>query len=533
MSGILYIHSLLTTRIVIADNLGLFSSLSPTFWVATALTILSLLSVNYYPRWKKLEFIILSFYALMLYLTPIIIGGSKMSPLFPNNSWGFETMVNSISQKGFVDPSLSFHFNWPGVWFLVTELFQVIGLKGSFTYSVVILAQFWLVIEVPLFYLIFRNLFHNMKHLVGPATIVSITVSWMLPAVIGNHALAFVLFLLFFSVFLRGDSGDRKTTILLLIIISTIVFTHFVTSLVLLSILAAMIFLRKKGAGFLFLVCLMLLTVWTIYVTASFFQREFSDVIFNAFRLENMTPFINEGTSRGSQMHHLAVYSRLLLPAIFGIISLSSIFLFKKFNRQTDKIVLVIAGAIGIVLVGVGASYGLELLHRVILLELIPIGYFAAKFFMRKSTRIILIVVLILTVPFFVIARNGNLPAEYVSEQAIMGSNFLENAPTAVLLSPTNQEFFDGLYVPTWKDQRFILSSFSKLFWANDKLVYNSSMPADRPLLTYVNNNLKLSFQSLSDDPNVLTQYQTYLNESCNVDVIYSNDDMIWYLILP
>jgi hypothetical protein len=327
------------------------------------------------------------------------------------DTWGHSFLGQEMFREKKVNIGLSIYEEYPGS-------FLYFGLIFEFLPKYLVMQFFPLLVCVVglfLVYLITKNLINNRIALITP--IFYTFFNWTIE---DNHISPQFLniFLYFFLILILIKLLNEKRfkivyalTIALFTI--AITFSHPLTPLFLISILFFMVILTKglrKRLLPIFIIVLAIYILYEIYMTTTF--TYIIDYIRNFFQIVVSRPTVESSRFAGLSFEFRQVIfgSKMFLVAFSFIFSLFGILILrkKKYGTEARFFIAWILSMIPFILVMSQIFKG-EFYERFVLISSLPLAFLTTYFlYQRKvNVKIIFIILLILTVPYF-FAKHGN-----------------------------------------------------------------------------------------------------------------------------
>jgi hypothetical protein len=422
---LLWSFSLLQAELEIGSY-GLISSLPITFFISLAvLTVASALlwaSRESHSRLLMLQLVIL---IIALYFTPYCLEGTPRIPA-SYQSFGF---TDYILRVGHINPKMVWYHSWPGFSLLFASLFEIAGIDNPLPTMSLFPTVIIFLYLLPLF-LLFRNTIGSQDNRWWAAAWIFSIANWTEQNYFCPQAVAYLLLLyMLFLAFKNREAGMKAVSYsaLFLLIFASLTITHMVTSIICVIMTGALLIIWRRRINMIALVTTMVVA-WTIYGATQQFEVFLPNFIEQAFKEDIF--FLYVFTMRfnlTSPEHAFVNITRVIFTATFLIIGLLGA-LFPPSEKRLSKLnIAFMAIALGPVLLVPVLMYGGEFLIRVFLLLLVPIAYFGCKLVRGKYIALLLVLILIMCLPFSIIARYGNEASAYIRPDEISASDFFFN----------------------------------------------------------------------------------------------------------
>jgi hypothetical protein len=432
------IHVLLFTEVTQYDSndLGIVTKLPITFWIG--LSYLGLLL--YAGRKSGLRIIVvavlISFY---LFGIPMLISQNK-ALFFGGISSFFSYSGTQLFSEGHIQSGsiYSLHpFNWPG-FFIVAGF-----ISSSSRLPLTLFVDYFPLVTIALLgVLAYKTLRLRLDTLAASFGALWFIASFYTGQIyFSPQGIAYVLF---FSIFLLlaklffAKKQNIGFPLVVLVLFMGLVTTHLLTSLVLAIGVITVYALcrvfpqkRKIVVFYSFTTCILLITIFFAYqslvITHSF--SGIVELFYSQFTHgETQIAAISQSQSVSSpalQLTKFGSYSITIINVVIAAVAILTtamgVLLYKKEEAKNELFWIawiIIAGIIGL-----SVYYGGEAIERAFILMLLPICYFAAKFF-SKIPRI-LILVLVIIVFLSIPALYGTSNYSYVPMSELKGGAFM------------------------------------------------------------------------------------------------------------
>jgi hypothetical protein len=441
---LLAIHILAFTQVsqYNANDLGLLTKLPITFWIGLAYLGVLL----YLGRKSGLRTIIvavlISFY---LFGIPVLMSENKAE--FLGISYWFSyrgTQLLSVGhlEFGALDP-LNL-LNWPGFFILAGFLSASTGLP------VTLFADYFPLLTMALLgVMVYKTLRLQLNTLFSSfGALWFIASFWTGQNYFSPQGIAYVIYFGIFLLLAKLFFSKKQNIVfplIVLVLFSGLVTTHLLTSFAVICGVIAVYALcrvfpqkRKKAAFYSIITCILLLSIFLAYqalvITQSF--SGIAELLFSQFSQgETHVAVVSQGRAARSPallLTLLGSYGITIINVVIAVIAMLAtvigILLYKKEEAKNDLfwIAWIIVGGI----ISVSVYYGGEVIERAFILMLLPICYFAAKFFSKKPR--ILIFVLIIIVFLQIPAHYAGENYLYVPTSELKGTAFYARyAPSA------------------------------------------------------------------------------------------------------
>jgi hypothetical protein len=434
----LAIYTLYSTQITQYDvnDFGLLTKLPITFWSG-----LSYLGVLLYLGRKSGKRIVVVAVLISFYLFGIPVLMSENKALFFGGISSFfsyrgtQLLSTGHLQLGTLDPLNP--LNWPG--FFIFSGF----ISASTGLPVTLFVDYFPLLEIALLgVLAYKTLRMQLSTLASSFGALWFVASfWTAQYYFSPQGIAYLLFFTIFFLLAKLFFAKKQKIafpLVILVLFIGLVTAHLLTSFALASGVIAVYALckvfplkRKVIALFSLTTCILLVTIFFAYqslvITHSF--DGIAQLLFSQFSHgETQLAVISQGraaTSPALLLTKLGSYSITIINVVIAaaaiLITALGILLYKKEEAKNE--LFWIAWIITASIIGLSVFYGGEGINRAFVLMLLPICYFAAKFFSKKPR--ILIFVLIIIVFLNIPALYGTSSYSYVPTSELKGGAFL------------------------------------------------------------------------------------------------------------
>jgi len=522
---VLWAYSLVQSKLKL-DGYGLIHSYPVIFFVALGiLTIASAILWVSKEKCGKLLFLQLLFLITSLWLTPLLIGGVGNSQ--PSLVTSFTEYGNAdyIVRLAHFNPDISWRLNWPGVYIISAEIVELLKLTKPDT-MIAILPFLWqLVILLPL-YLIFKNtLGDDQRNYRWAALWILYLGGWSEVAVVHTQTISnlfvFVLLAILTIKLLHKNFGSVGSTIASVIITASLTVTHLMTSVVAMVLIFAMSIPKRVTDYSLVIVSFIFISAWLIYGTFSFFAGHLPAFVDKIVRLDLLLSSSVSARQAGNGSHMTVVQVRLIFTILFGAIALLGFLFGYKRKLNADSTMVIMGIAILAVAVVMGAGYGWETPQRFFFFILVPVAYFMVKLLHNRVTAIILIVLLVVSLPFYFISRYGNQGEDYSSPSTITSLHFFEDHTSRGIVVS------NSVFGSTMNIEGYQIISFTTMI-NNANAIAN--LPHEYLVYICLGKQDQTFFDINYGNTDFVAKTQDYLNISTNYSYIYSNPDKKIYV---
>ncbi len=509
-------------------DLGLTSILPLSFLIAFSLLSMAFV-FNLKLKNRPLFVCQIALLILFIDLTPFLIEGTSRL------TWSYVNYraADYITLYGQINPSLQWILNWPG-FSIVTSIFTqlttfspqlIIGLYPTF---------FNFVLFLPLF-LFFASFFKNTR-LVWLSIWTFYLADWISQDYFSMQSSALLmLVLILFGIFgfinIKA-AGKRQLLIILILLFSFVVFTHILTTLVIISILLVLYASKYFRRPVFFLFSISVFLAWTTYGAFTYVANKGPQLLKQIFDFSLI--FQSSLTSRiaGSSEHQFAGEMRILFTGVFlffGMVGFLLTWKREKIRGVTRQMLFV---AIGTVLLLGFVPYGGEIVMRAFFLSLVPLIYFIAKGLNNKAVFCIFAVFLVAFAPsLHMVTHYGNEVIDYVPSSELQGTQFADNMIThGYVVGPSVQ------WAERTRDFQYSDSigyyAFADGQWSDSILLFKSVdlLHSEWPTYIGIAYGVSMYYSFFVGDNNYVNNVRDNLTNSVFYDQIYSNPNYQLYL---
>ncbi|HEX3032009.1 MAG TPA: hypothetical protein VHS59_07165 [Bacillota bacterium] len=431
---VLFLISILSVRKLVIGPLGLVHSLPLTYYFSICCILCSgFLTIGLRAEKGLRQFVNYLLLLSALWLVPMLLEGT---PRFASTykTIGF---IEYIYREGTLNPTNweLFYHNWPGLPVWAAVFWLVTGINTL--YPVAQYYPFFLHLGMAgVFFWLFRKAAPrgsiNSWYLGG---VVYLLANFINQDYLSPQSFAYFLLMIFFTLIIDRQrwlaNPDYCTgyKLILLILTSAIVISHFLSSLVAVTTLFIFSYSEKRVFLKLAILSLIILAAWLVFGANTYMEAHFTTHLRTA-----LDPFKSwhaniDNRVQGSPEHILVNKVRILYTAAFAITGLLGWLYGRSCGNQAERrdyTQIAIA-----CIVGAGTfNYGGESFIRVYLFLLLPIAYCFLGFLHKTKLTPVLFIFFMLASPLNLIAHYGSEQVDYVSPGIIQGSDFLaRNSP--------------------------------------------------------------------------------------------------------
>ena len=417
------------------DNLGVFSGLSPFFYVAISIQVLFLgwnLRSGRSPSTINLLTVLLPQAAILA--VGFLVGGLGSSSSDVTDFMYYYAVIQHVVHNGLGSIVLSSGQAgwWPSATAFHAVLFVVTGLTGNQIVPALVVSRIiYGLFDTTLVFVAVRAFKPATNALPVCAALLYAVGDYFVPAWLQDTAFSYTLFLVLivYLIFLKRN-GPSKIAV-------TIIFGAFVLS----NLYASVLLLGLVGVDFLIrrdtvtlALYLLVLMAWNVLGYPLLYGGSAGAYfISNLLNFHIISSTVSGALMQGSNAHHLVVLIQVGLVAFFTLGGIAGV-LFSRFRNGKDYSVpistlLLYAG--GVTIVGILAAPGfgnnpIEGLERAFIFVFPLLAIMFATLFRYKSLPILLAIAIVL-VPVTIITTYGGVVPTYVSSQGFVAANFLQN----------------------------------------------------------------------------------------------------------
>jgi len=412
----------------ITDFLGLTSRLTIAYWIGYILIVFCSVRIYLDKEYKnELTYIIvLMIFGLFLFGVPIF---AERNARFP---WSYYPAgeVKTVLETKYIDsiskyPLISYR-SWPATHLISASTLYLTRIKIENLLKYMPL--FWLFSVILITFSIGKRfgLSSNQSFLASFFTLSSF---WTSHYYYGPQSFAYVLYLLLFMFIVTfSKTGKIRDTILISLTFSSIVITHLLTSI---AIISSFVFssssirsIHEKRNKFIIFFLIIFIT-WYIYLAPVMFETGVKEFIKQATEMEFFSFFKTEKYSSGELLtRQITHYSRLFYLGIYAIsmIAAGAFYLsgrIKEENKELTKVCFFwLFGVLSLFVFRYGVA---EIDDRIYIFSLVPMAIILVLSFNRKNLIMLSILFVILHIP----AHYGSESNDQTLTTELVGSKFM------------------------------------------------------------------------------------------------------------
>jgi hypothetical protein len=416
---------------------------------------------------EKLLFFQISCFIVMLWLTPLLIGNN---PLWADHVYRDFAEGEYIAQFGHLnatDPSLWYH-NWPGVYILqsvVIKLFDIqtpdlIAKFGEFTMQFIIL--------IPV-YVFFKNLIDNANHRLAACWFFFLG-NWCTEFYFNPQGFGFLLLIILLTLVVNQYNKHEtlRHQFIIVLVLGTLVITHFLTSAFALASILVLTLLRRTKSSNLLIITLTFIGVWTIYGAGTELEINLGKFVARAFDFDNLFSLITR--SPGFHVNESAIITSNIRIGIMALFALLALIGFSLTIGVKNKTNIAVAGLISAALLTMFSVLYDRVAgpSRSFIFSLAPVSYFSTKLFRYVPTTIILLAFALGVFPLRIIASDGNNGvSQFLPRGEIAYLHFIhDKSIDGNLLGSINIKIpeytWNGLNTITWQNDLIYVQGFNQ-----------------------------------------------------------------------
>jgi hypothetical protein len=529
---LLWVFSTFQARTTLLKNgmgeLGLFSILPSTFFIAFSLLIFSLFfTLQFVKKHRTLLLVIQTLLLILfLFLTPAIV---EDTPRFTAGYAHFKS-VDVVTQTGYLDPSIAWELNWPSFSIFWSIFVQITSIPWQSL--LLVYPTFVNILLFAALFIFFSAMSKNSKMVWGAIWFVYFG-NWVGQEYFSMQSITyFIIVLLIFLIFknMNNRMRNRQWVVIFILFFFYVASSQVLSSISILSVILVLFIFRHWQRPGLFLALTCLTIGWTIIFASQFFSINFSEVFSHFLNLMKIFEVNLVNRVSGSSDRILAAQVRILYSAAILSFSLIGIILTwknKKLGPTEKRMLMVLIGFF--LLLGV-FSYAGEMFERVYIYSLLPLAYFASKAIMHKKVLYVLLIFLIIAAPsLYIIAHYGNETVDYVSSSELVGVSFFYKTTTNGEVIgggwPQMGDFRDPLYRPNYTFLTFsnIMNSYGSEY------LWTALNPKYENRYVCMSSEAKDYFSFFLGNPVFMKDLQENFSLSTEYNLVYSNPSFSVY----
>lgn len=518
----LWAFSIATAKLA-TDDWGIIHSLPVIFFIALGLlTIASAILWLSHQDYGKLLFLQLCLFITMLWLTPLLLGGSLV---FGRDAYVWHDTTEYILRYGHLDAASQWYHNWPGFDLVETSVIRILGIENPDLMLKIAPFLMQFILLGPL-YIFFRNTIGRSNYSWAAIWLFYLG-NWTGQYYFSPQSFGFLLLITVLALLTKSPAwaavkapGHRFLEIL---VFAGLTIAHLLTSIAGLFIVAALWLARVlRGRALLVLLVAVFVAGWTIYGAIAYTGEQLLLFLERAFRLEFLWGVNIAGpVAAGSAGHQAVCTIRIAYTALFVVIGLAGVFLSRKFKSSADRAILAIGA--GIVLMIPFSFYGSEYFMRAFFFMLPVIGYFGVKLLKTRISALILVLFLLAAIPFSIISLHGNQALNNITSGEVAYWHFLRD-------ETTEGDVSGGIgFVTLGYTGRYSYRYLDSLKWKDD-LLTGDWLTEGRPQYICLSQYDQSLYEINYNDPQFVPELRSRLNNSAEYNLIYTNSDVSLYI---
>lgn len=541
----IWLYSLSNARLVLGDNLGFIAGLPLSFFLASSvLTVAAIISWLTFPYQKGIMFSQLLILNLMLWLSPVIVGGAGASHPVAYHTYDFWTIAQSVQQTGHIYVGQIYYSEWPAAWIIISTFSEITKISDPMLYvglSPIFFQLLFLLGLYPLSKYIFPNM-ASRDYFIS-AWIFSVASFTGAADYLSPDAFAYFLFLLILALLIQQiKTHSMAGSVISTILISAMTILHPGGSFTILTIIF-FLFLSKRLKSRLLIYAMLLLLAWNLYYTGYLLigTNYLSAALANPVKF--YLGLISGGLLRYSEspLHSLIVSIKLATTVLFlmlGAMGMIIGLVKKEFRGHQDKNLILILLAI-VSSIFTFAVYGREIFQRVYLYSTPIISYFGSRLMLKKIIVIFICAILIAAIPLHIVSEYGYLDSDYMSQAQLSGSQYFGSHSEAgnliVLWVPGLTE--NGYLIETLGDvvgltgfsNKYVGITYEQIFF-NNSLQINSSYLL-QPTYLIMGRNSMAYYQTQLNNFSYYKELGKTVSNSSRLNFVYNSVDMQIYSV--
>lgn len=534
-SLLLYLVGINASTYINADNLGVYSGLSPLVYLAIGvpMAVVAIDLIYGISSERQNLFLILLSQVLMLVLG-FMTGGVGASSSNADGAINYFGVIQYSIHYGLqkVIPLSAQVGQWPGATSFFTVMFSAIGLTGQSQVTLAVIASrvgFGL-FDTFVIYLVARSLKPEDHYAPSFAALLFIGCDYFVPIWLQDTAFAYSLFL-FLALYLV--LSKKESYLVIVLGFASLVMSNFYASITLGGLVFAHFVLKRDST--LVLVYLVLILAWNViglpFLYSASVGAYFITHLFDYTFLFNR---VTLALSQGSSYHHLIALTQTGLMIMLSGMGLAAFVIVRirglKIRRIADmmlvfSILIALFGVLGAPGFGLNPIEGLERAFIAITPFLVVLSTILGG---RKNTLFYLII-MIAILPVAVITTYGGAVPTYFSSSALSASVYLqshwENNTVVAISSPVPYgPTGGGIFIFT---NGSVILSYSRLE-LNYTEILNISPDQTKPVIGSLSHTLQVDATILNGSDGA---YLKFAAKVLNTDpVVYSNPDTKYYV---
>jgi len=416
------------------DDYGIILKMNWIYWIGYSL-LLILICFQYH-NFEKINnrYSYLTLFLLALYLIATTFFYEKL-PRF-EDTWSHSFLAQEILRNKKVNIGLSIYEEYPGSFIFFGTMFEFIPKYYVLKFFPPLFFVFGL---LSIYLLTKNNLLNDKIALLTP--VIYMLFNWTIednhisPQFLNLHLYFFLMLVLI--KLLTTKNNKIQYLFIISLFAASIVFSHPLTPLFLISILGSILILsdkiRKKILP-VFVIIIAFYLTYEIYRSTTFFY--IVDYLKNFFQILLSGPSLESATSRFSGLSFLnrqIIFGSKVFLTVFSIIFgvIGSLALHKKRFVTAAKFFFAWSFSMILFIIIMSQIVEGEFYERFILISSLPLGFLTAYSLEQRKSKIstILILLLILSIPYF-LSKHGNESYQSESLEKLKTDCFLHTFST-------------------------------------------------------------------------------------------------------
>ncbi|MCL5067745.1 MAG: hypothetical protein M1368_05255 [Thaumarchaeota archaeon] len=524
--------SILSSRFIIGNNLGIFTGLSWTFYLAVFffLGALALIVNSDIGSGTRHLIIILLIQFLLSSVGYLVGGGGASTPAYLNYVY-FLGGVNFVASSASISAIVPFSAAlgaWPASTVFYGQLLSVLHLSnanfGIILFSTQVLQSLF---DTVLVFLIAETIFGRHNTLRYLATMVFVFGAWNIQSALQDTGYAYTIFLVMVLMLIRTRSRLAVNLTIGLFFIALIL-SNLYASLVGMGFVVAYSYIERNPSPLI--AYFTLFGAWTAFGPALGYTALATYFVHNIFNIKILFSSLFSASSAGSSSHHFIASSQLSLSVALVILGFAGILSATRINRTrarrmaTELLVYLVAMSLITLITGPAFSGNpLETAERLYIFSLPILAVAMGLSIAPKFVPVLLICLSILT-PIVVVASYGGVVPTYVSQADEKGGMFLQTFQTANVFVSFKPAFYD-------QDILLIYYIVNGSLWYHSTMITVSASQLvnfSQPGIMSLGSQEQIVYRTLSPDNYATVADSLY----SRMNVVYANPD-VSYLAYP
>lgn len=489
-----------------------------------------------------------------------VAGAAESTARFPT-AWLHAGFTNQIMVTGQTMTDLDARFSWPGFFSGAAVFASAVGAEPAalLRWAPLVFALAYL----PPLALLFRS-FTGSWRVRWIGLWVFVSANWIGQDYFAPQSFALLMHLVVMSVvcavFLRRRRADlvvgrfrlRDSTLrglpvhlppqhravlicVVTLILGTVAMSHQLTPFMLVAVLTVLAVVGALRPALLPVIAVVLAFAWISYGATAYWSGHLAEMFGKAGQVSDVVGAGVEARMTGSDVHRTVLATRMVFTAFVGLLAAGGAVV--AWRRRAGGLYLVLMAITPFSMLVIQA-YGGEGILRMVLFALAPLALLAARGIHdfargRRWRMVAVLVVAVLTLPVFMVAKYGNESFERVTRGEIETVDALYAAAppgsTLVSICPNVPWRFRGLGGYTYKPGNTNEFAFERL----DVIIAMMSGNPKGAYLIITRGQLVYAEQTYGRPPGWGDIVQAKLRKSGRFAVVFANDDGAVYRLLP